>query len=482
MIDSPYLKHLDGYIDGAWVPADSGKTFDVKNPATGELLAQVAAMGVDETDRAVTAAEAARFNGVSFDQRVEWLLKIEAELLAGKDEIGRILTMEHGKPLAEAIAEVEYAAGFFRGAAESIDSIKPHTLDTKPRGFTWTVHYRPAGTVALVTPWNFPIGMIAKKLAPAIAANCPSVTKASSKTPLSMIALFSILHDKLDLPKGFVNLLSGSAGPISDALCADERVTVLSFTGSTGIGVQLIDKTKNHCKRLALELGGNAPFIVFEDADLDKAADNLAANKFRGGGQTCVCANRLLVQKSVIDAFTDKFVERVRKIKVGNGLDEGVTMGPLIDKNGFNKVREHIQDALEKGAHIVTGQLMPLQVENHGCFHPPTVLRGVTPSMACFREETFGPLAPIIEFDTEEEAIRLANDTEFGLASYVFSGDLERAERVAERIHFGHCGINTGTGPTPEAPFGGMLESGWGREGGTEGLHEFVEPQTIPHG
>jgi succinate-semialdehyde dehydrogenase/glutarate-semialdehyde dehydrogenase len=292
----------------------------------------------------------------------------------------------------------------------------------------------------------------------------------------------TIIDDVLDMPPGKVNMVMGSAGPISDTLCADPRMGCISFTGSTPIGVQLIENTAKNVTRLALELGGNAPFIVFEDADLDKAADNLMANKFRGSGQTCVCTNRVYAHSDIAAAFAEKLKERCEKMTVGNGMDEGVDMGPLIDSNGYNKVREHVQDALDKGATIVTGKLMDEPKEKWGCFHPPTVLRGVTREMACCKEETFGPLVPILEFTTEEEAVQFGNDTEFGLASYVFSGDLDRAERVASQLRFGHCGINTGTGPTPEAPFGGMKESGWGREGGEEGLFDFVEPQTIPHG
>lgn len=482
MIDSPLLKHLDGYIDGKWVPADSGKTLPIHNPATGEHLADVTAMGRDETLRAIASAENALKQPASFDQREKWLRTIEKALIENSREIGRILCLEHGKPWPEAQGEVAYAAGFFRYCADNLDVIKPKELSEQPRGCKWTVHYRPAGVVALVTPWNFPIGMIAKKLAPAIAGDCASIIKPSSKTPLTMIALFTLLDEVLDLPPGKVNMVMGSAGPISDTLCGDARVSCISFTGSTPIGKLLIRNTADNVTRLALELGGNAPFIVFEDADLDKAADNLMANKFRGSGQTCVCANRIYAHKDIAAEFADKVAARCEKMTVGNGMDEGVDMGPLIDKNGFNKTREHVQDALDKGANLVAGKLMDPPKENWGCFHPPTVLRGVTQEMMCAQEETFGPLVPILEFSTEEEAIARGNDTEFGLASYVFSKDIARAERVAAALRFGHCGINTGTGPTPEAPFGGMKESGWGREGGAEGLFDFVEPQTIPHG
>ncbi|MBA1146007.1 aldehyde dehydrogenase family protein [Ectothiorhodospiraceae bacterium WFHF3C12] len=482
MIESPLLPELKGYIGGDWTGADGGDTLAVHNPANGELLAEVASMGRAETDRAVAAAQAALNEPASLDTRRQWLRDIVQALQDNREELGRILTLEHGKPWKEAQGEVDYAAGFFRYCAEHVDELKPRVLEERPKDCTWTVHFRPAGVAALLTPWNFPIGMIAKKLSAALAADTPSVIKPSSKTPLTMIALFTLLEREVKLPRGKTNLVIGPAGTIGDALCEDPRVTVMSFTGSTGVGKDLIRKTADQVKRLTLELGGNAPFLVFEDADLDAAADNLMANKFRGGGQTCVCSNRILAHRSVSQAFADKVAERANRLKVGDGLEPDTDIGPLIDRNGYQKVRRHVRDAMDKGAERVTGQ-DPGELENDwGGYHPPTVLRGVTGEMLCAREETFGPLVPIMEFDSEEEAVTMANDTEFGLAAYLFTGSDEVAGRVIPRLHFGHVGHNTGTGPTPEAPFGGMLESGYGREGGLEGLFDFVEVQTVPRG
>ena len=480
MIESALLKHLQGYINGQWVSSDSEETFAVTNPANGEMLAETPSMGNRETVRAIEAAERALNAHASLAQRRAWLHRIDEVLRENREEIGRILTLEHGKPWKEAQGEVDYAAGFFRFCAEHIDLLKPYTLDEKPRGLNWTVHHRPAGVVGLITPWNFPIGMIAKKLSAALAAGCASVIKPSSKTPLTMIALFSLLDAELDLPKGMVNLVMGPAGPISDTLCEHPALRMISFTGSTAVGKELIRKSADQVKRLALELGGNAPYIVFASADLDAAADNLMANKFRGGGQTCVCSNRILVQREVAAAFAQKVAERVDKLSVGDGMAEGTDIGPLIDERGYNKVRRHLTDALDKGAVAVTGGDPGEWNPKTGAFFPPTVVRGVASNMLATKEETFGPFVPIMEFDTEEEAIERANDTEFGLAAYVFTADMAQAERIIGGLQFAHVGHNTGSGPTPEAPFGGMKQSGYGREGGREGLFEFVEPQTVP--
>lgn len=481
MIESPLLRNLDGYISGVWVSADSGSTFDVHNPANGEKLAEVAAMGREETLRAIEAARTALKQPVSLDQRREWLFAIAQALKDNREEIGRILCSEHGKPWKEGQGEADYAAGFFEFAARNLDALKPHPLDDKPRGCTWTVHYRPAGVVGLITPWNFPIGMIAKKLSSAIAADCPSVIKPSSKTPLTMIALFSLLDD-IGLPPGKVNLVMGSSGPIGDTLMEHADVAVVSFTGSTSVGQRLIEQSAAQVKKLCLELGGNAPFIVFEDADLDAAVEQLIGNKFRGGGQTCVCANRVFVHEQVSEAFAARLGERVASLKVGDGMLDDTDLGPLIDRNGFEKVRRHAADAIAKGARLVAGPDPDTLSADDGTFYPASVVDGVTPAMECWREETFGPLVPIVHFSDEAQVVEMANDTEFGLAAYVFTSDEARAERVIPQLTFGHVGHNTGSGPTPEAPFGGMKQSGFGREGGVEGLFEFIEPQTVPRG
>ena len=482
MLDSPLLKRCQGYINGQWLDADGGKTLTVYNPVDGDALAQVPGMGPEETTRAVEAARNALKSPASLAKRREWLQNIVKALEANREELGRILCMEHGKPWKEASGEVDYAAGFFRYCADNLEALEPRHLDEKPRNCSWTVHYRPAGVVALVTPWNFPIGMIAKKLSAAIAADCTSVIKPSSKTPLTMVALFTLLDEALDMPPGKVNLVTGSAGPIGDTLCDHPDVRVLSFTGSTEVGRELIERSAPQVKKLTLELGGNAPYIVFQDADLDAAADNLIGNKFRGGGQTCVCANRVMVHESVAADFAERLKARASKLKVGDGLESDTDIGPLIDRNGYEKVRRHLSDAIEKGAKLVMGDVPPSLENDWGGFFPPTIVLGVTPQMACWKEETFGPLVPIATFGDDDQAIDMANQTEFGLASYIFTADDQRAQKVIAALEFAHVGYNTGSGPTPEAPFGGMKQSGYGREGGIEGLFEFVEPQTVPRG
>lgn len=482
MIESPLLGHLNCYIGGHWTNPESGETFQVRNPATGEAIAEVASAGAGETRSAIEAGKEALDPDPAAELRRGWVAGIRDALREEKEEVGRILCQEHGKPLKEAQGEVEYAAGFFDYCAKHMDAIEPYTLEERPKNCTWTVHHRPIGVVGLITPWNFPIGMIAKKLCAALAVGCPSIIKPARETPLTMIALFHLMHEHLDLPPGMVNLVMGPAGPIGDTLCAHPDVPMISFTGSTGVGQQLIESTHKNVKRLGLELGGNAPYIVFDDAELDKAADYLMANKFRGSGQTCVCANRILVQKGAVEAFTEKVVERANKLRVGDGMEEGTDVGPLINKSGFDKVRNHVKDALEKGGRLVAGPHPDELSPDDNLFYPPTVVTGITHDMECCKEETFGPFVPILEFETTEEAIELANHTEAGLAAYIFSGDDGCLDYVIPRLSFGHVGRNTGDSPTPEAAFGGMKLSGLGREGGVEGFMEYVEIQTVPTG
>ncbi len=483
MIDSPLLNRFDAYINGQWVAADDGRQLAVSNPATGDTLAQVPFMGATETRRAITAAKAALAQVPDITTRRRWLEHIRDRLTEQREEIGRILCLEHGKPWPEAQAEVDYAASFFDYYAKNMEAfLAPRHLPEKVKNCDWTVYSRPVGVVGLITPWNFPIAMIAKKLAPALAAGCPSITKPAELTPLTMMALFRIMDDIDDLPAGMVNLVMGDAAAIGGALMDSLAVPMVSFTGSTRVGRLLMQQAAPRIKRLDLELGGNAPFIVLDDADLDATADGLLANKFRGAGQTCVCANRVFVADAVYDAFADKVRERMAALRVGNGMDDGVHIGPLINRAGYDKVAAHLNDAVNQGAQVLTGLHPDNALANDSLFFTPTLLRDVTQSMLCFKEETFGPLVPLVRFHSDEELLTAANDTDYGLAAYVFGGDKKRLQHIVSRLHFGHCAINTGTGPAAPTPFGGMLGSGIGHEGGAEGIAAYVELQTVPDG
>ncbi len=475
-MNSRLLPTLAGYWDGAFRSVTAQPTFDVVDPASTEVLATLPTYGASEANRAVDAAVGALAHTPSLEQRRQWLLTIERELLGNVTELARIITAENGKPIAESQGEVNYSAGFFADAARQLTHLESRDLPITAKGHRWRLHHRPAGVAGLITPWNFPMGMLAKKLAGAIAAGCPTVIKPSELTPLSSIAWFTLLHE-MDLPKGFVNLVFGDAPAIGNVLCERMEVRVISFTGSTGVGRLLATQSAPNLKRMSLELGGNAPFVVFDDADLDAAVDHLMANKFRNAGQTCVCANRVLVQDGAYDEFVTRASDRIRSLVVGPGADLATDVGPLIDERARSKVASMVADAVDRGAVIaVGGESAP----GAGAFYAPTVLTGVNGSMRCSQEELFGPVVAIERFADEEAGIVRANDTEYGLAAYVFSADADRLERVAARLHFGHVGLNTGTGPTPEAPFGGMQQSGLGREGGLEGILEYVEIQTCP--
>lgn len=478
MIPSALLPRTDAYIAGEWIGANSGGRFDVINPATGEVLANVPALGDVEAKLAVEAAQASLAHPTDPGQRREWLADIAQTLMAEKAGFGRIITLENGKPLKEAVAEVEYAAGFFRFFANILGETSPELLPYRARNLSWTVYHRPAGVAGLITPWNFPMAMLAKKLAASLAVGCGIVTKPASQTPLSAIALYAIV-DRLGVPPGVANLVTGKAGPIGDVLCTHPAVRLISFTGSTEVGKLLASKAAPHLKRLSLELGGNAPFIVFADADLEKAAKELMTNKFRASGQTCICTNRVYVEEAVAEKFVALVVDHVSRLKVGNGMEPDSDIGPLINREGFDKVAEHVRDAMRLGAIRVVGDDPPRPVRDWGAYYPPTVLVDVRPEMLVCREETFGPVVAISRFADENGVTRMANDTRHGLAAYVFTRDRARADRVIRQLHFGHVGLNTGSGPTPEAPFGGMKESGYGREGGVEGLLEFCEIQTM---
>lgn len=476
---SSLLKQLGGYIATQWVQADSGETFPVSNPATGETLAQVPKLGAGETQRAIAAAKDAMTEFVPVGTRMEWLEAIHSLLLDNKTDIARILTAEHGKPLDQAEAEVQYAAGFFAHYGATLDELEPRHIKHDPKECHWTVYPRPIGVVGLISPWNFPIAMMAKKLSAALAAGCSCVIKPSSKTPLTMIAFVQLLAKKLPACAKRVQLVVGGASDIGGALCESPAVAMISFTGSTSVGQTLMAQCAPSIKKLALELGGNAPFIVYPDADLDLAVNELVTNKTRGSGQTCVCANRVLVHSAVADDFVEKLGDALAEVKVGDGTEKGVAIGPLIDKDAYQKVRGLLQDALDQGANLVFGEDPGALDKDWGGFFPPVVLTAIKPTMQCVSEEIFGPLFPVMTFDNDEAALNLANDTDAGLSAYLFTEDATRIPELLAGLHFGHVGVNTATGPTPEAPFGGMKTSGIGREGGIEGLFEFIEPQTV---
>lgn len=481
MIASDLVPNIASYIDGGWVSGSSGRSHTVRNPATGEVLAETPQLTQGEVESAILAADRAFRNSVDLETRRRWLRGIHDALIEHKAELGRIVTLENGKPLPEAIGEVEYAAGFFKYYSEKIDALRPERLEETPRGCRWTIQHPPAGVAASITPWNFPLAMFAKKLAPALAAGCAMVAKPSKETPLSMIALHS-LAEQVGVPAGRMNLVLGSSGEIGKIFCTHPLVRIISCTSSTETGRILLRESADHIKRLALELGGNAPFIVCEDADLEAAAAGLMANKFRGAGQTCVCANRVFVHKAVEREFLAILKPKVEGLRVGDGMEAGIDIGPLVNRAGFDKAADHVADALAQGAERVCGAEPAPPAEDWGAFFPPTVITGVREGMRVFAEETFGPVVAVCPFTTDEEVVRRANDTEYGLAAYVFTADEERGFRIIEGLRFGHVGLNTGTGPTPEAPFGGMKHSGFGREGGLEGLFEFIEPRTVAAG
>ena len=472
LADSNLWKN-QGLIAGEWRAADSGQTTEIRNPATSEVLDAVPHMGGAETRRAIEAASAAlpAWSKKTAGERARILRKWFDLMMANQDDLAIIMTAEQGKPLAESKGEIVYAASFIEWFAEEAkrmygDVIPGHQPDKRI-----VVLRQPVGVVAAITPWNFPAAMITRKAAPALASGCTFVCKPAAQTPYSAFAMAE-LAARAGVPKGVLNILTGGSTEIGGEMTSNPIVRKLTFTGSTEVGKKLMAQSAGTLKKLSMELGGNAPFIVFDDADLDAAVAGAIASKYRNTGQTCVCANRLLVQTGVYDAFSRKLVEAVSKLKVGDGLKGVTDQGPLIDSKALAKVEEHIQDALSKGAKIAFGG------KRHalgGSFFEPTVLTGVTSSMAVAREETFGPVAPLFRFETEDEAIRMANDTEFGLASYFYTRDLSRAWRVSEALEYGIVGLNTGLISTEVAPFGGVKESGFGREGSKYGILDYTE-------
>jgi len=461
------------YIDGAWVSAASGATINVDNPATGEIIGTVPKLGASEARRAIEAADRAlsAWRRKTAKERAAILRRWYELMLQHQDDLARLMTIEQGKPLTESRGEVVYAAGFLEWFGEEAKRVYGDTIPGHQPDKRIVVIKQPIGVVACITPWNFPLAMITRKAGPAIASGCTVVLKPASQTPFSALALAE-LGERAGIPKGVFSVVTGSATEIGGELTANPIVRKLSFTGSTSVGKLLMEQCAGTVKKVSLELGGNAPFIVFDDADLDAAVEGAIASKYRNTGQTCVCANRLYVQDGVYDAFSTKLSDAVKKLKPANGLEAGATQGPLIDDKAVAKVEEHLADALAHGAKVIAGgHRHPLG----GRFFEPTVLTGVTQSMLIAHEETFGPVAPLFRFKTDEEALALANDTEFGLAAYFYARDIGRVWRAAEGIESGIIGINTGLISTEVAPFGGVKESGLGREGSKYGIEEFLE-------
>lgn len=471
-LKDPSLLRHQAYIGGEWQAADSDATFEVFDPATGESLGTVPKMGAAETARAIDAAQAAwaGWRMKTAKERAAILRRWFDLVIANSDDLALILTTEQGKPLAEAKGEIAYAASFIEWFAEEGKRVAGDTLPTPDANKRIVVVKEPIGVCAAITPWNFPAAMIARKVGPALAAGCPIVVKPAESTPFSALAM-AFLAERAGVPKGVLSVVIGDPKAIGTEITSNPIVRKLSFTGSTAVGRLLMAQSAPTVKKLTLELGGNAPFIVFDDADLDAAVEGAIASKYRNNGQTCVCTNRFFVHERVYDAFADKLAAAVSKLKVGRGTESGATLGPLINEAAVKKVESHIADALAKGTSLMTGGKR--HALGHGFFEP-TVLTGVKPDMDVAKEETFGPLAPLFRFASEEELVRLANDTEFGLAAYLYSRDIGRVWRVAEALEYGMVGINTGLISNEVAPFGGVKQSGLGREGSHYGIDDYV--------
>jgi succinate-semialdehyde dehydrogenase/glutarate-semialdehyde dehydrogenase len=467
------LFRQQAYIAGQWSDADSGDKISVSNPATNDTLGSVPKMGGAETRRAIDAAATAypAWRAKTGKERAAILRRWFELMMANQDDLGVLMTAEQGKPLAESKGEIAYAASFIEWFGEEAKRIYGDTIPSHAVDKRIVVLKEPIGVTAAITPWNFPAAMITRKAGAALAAGCPMVIKPASQTPFSALALAE-LGERAGIPAGVLSVVTGSAVEIGAEMAGNPTVRKLSFTGSTKIGKKLMVQSAATMKKLSLELGGNAPFIVFDDADLDAAVEGAIASKYRNTGQTCVCANRLLIQDGVYDRFTEMLGEAVAKLRVGNGLEGETEQGPLIDMAAVEKVEEHVADALGKGARLIMGGA---RHSLGGTFYKPTVLADVTPAMLVSKEETFGPLAPLYRFSTDEEALSMANDTEFGLASYFYSRDIARVWRVSEGLEYGIVGINTGLISTEVAPFGGIKESGLGREGSKYGIEDYLE-------
>ncbi len=474
------LLRSQALIGGTWTGADSGASVSIRNPATGEEIATVPDMGGAETRRAIEAASAAwpAWRAKTAKERSALLRRWFELIMANQDDLGLILTSEQGKPLPEAKGEIAYGASFIEWFSEEAKRVYGETIPATTADKRIHVLRQPIGVCAAITPWNFPTAMITRKAGPALAAGCTMVVKPAPQTPFSALAL-ALLAERAGIPAGVFSVVTGDAIAIGGEMTSNPLVRKLTFTGSTRTGKILMKQCADTVKKVSMELGGNAPFIVFDDADLDAAVAGTIASKFRASGQTCVCANRVYVQDGIYDAFAAKLAERVAQLKVGRGTDPGVDQGPLIDENAAKKVEAHVADALAQGATVLTGG------KRHalgGTFFEPTVLAGAKASMRLAHEETFGPVAPLFRFSTEAEAIRMANDTEFGLGAYFYSRDVARVFRVSEALEAGIVAVNTGLFSTEVAPFGGVKESGIGREGSHHGMDEYLEVKYVCHG
>nr|WP_314630254.1 NADP-dependent succinate-semialdehyde dehydrogenase [uncultured Janthinobacterium sp.] len=471
-LKDPTLLRHQAYLNGAWVDADGGQTINVSNPATGEHIGTVPLMGAAETRRAIEAANAAwpAWRKKTAKERASVLRRWHDLILENADDLALIMTTEQGKPLPEAKGEVQFGASFIEWFAEEGKRVSGDTLQSPWPDRRLVITKEPIGVCAAITPWNFPAAMITRKVGPALAAGCPMVLKPAEATPFSALAL-AVLAERAGVPAGVFSIVTGAPKEIGGEMTSNPIVRKLTFTGSTQVGRLLAEQCAPTIKKLSLELGGNAPFIVFDDADLDAAVEGAIASKYRNAGQTCVCANRLYVQDSVYEAFAEKLVAAVAKLKVGNGIEAGVTQGPLIDDKAVAKVEEHVADALGKGGRLLAGG------KRHALgngFFEPTIIADVTNDMRVATEETFGPLAPLFRFKTDDEVIALANNTEFGLAAYFYSRDIGRIWRVAEGLETGMVGVNTGLISNEIAPFGGVKQSGLGREGSTYGIEDYL--------
>ncbi len=478
LLKDPSLLETRAYVAGEWVGADDGGTFEVTNPARGDVICTVPNLGRAETKRAIAAAEIAQKDWAARTgkERAIILRKWFDLMMANQDDLGRILTAEMGKPLAEAKGEVAYGASFIEWFAEEAKRVYGETIPGHMRDKRITVLKQPIGVVGSITPWNFPNAMITRKCGPALASGCAFVARPAAETPLSALAI-AVLADRAGLPKGILSIITSKrSSDIGKEFCENPIVRKLTFTGSTEVGRILMKQAADQVMKCSMELGGNAPFIVFDDADLDAAVEGAMASKFRNNGQTCVCANRIYVQSGVYDAFAEKLAAAVKKLNVGDGLVDGVTTGPLVNMDALDKVEEHIADVVARGGKVVTGG------KRHalgGSFFEPTIVTGVPADALVSQEETFGPLAPLFKFETEDDAIRLANDTIFGLASYFYARDMGRIVRVQEALEYGIVGVNTGIISTEVAPFGGVKQSGLGREGSHHGMDDYLELKYI---